>query len=141
MSEFKALIVWVDQGLGHGHIALKTFEDEVEVHSMPISCTDELEVIHAEIGRYLRECADNSEEKPEPDKYKVTGLMSRPPISEPVKTWSVGVDTVRHYDLELNVDLSCGEFAEFLDGVMNTDMFKNRVHVNRGPKEPLKESE
>ena len=61
MSEFKALIVWVDQGLGHGHVALKTFEDELEVHSMPISCTDELEAIRSEIDRYLKTCEEDKE--------------------------------------------------------------------------------
>jgi len=56
--------------------------------------------------------------------------MARPSILEAQKTWSVGVGTVKHYDLELNVDLNCGELAEFLDYVMNTKEFRDEVSIN-----------
>ena len=65
-----------------------------------------------------------------PDKYKVTGLMARDRIEKAQPTWSVGEDTVKHYDLELNVDLNCGELAEFLNYAMNTREFRDKVSVN-----------
>jgi len=53
MSEYKAVLVWIDQGMGHGHVALKTFEDKAVLNKMPIKCPAELIAIHNEINDYL----------------------------------------------------------------------------------------
>ena len=52
-EEIRSKIVWIDQGMGHGHVELKTFEGENELHSMHISCTEEIESIKKETDRYL----------------------------------------------------------------------------------------
>ena len=62
---------------------------------------------------------------------KVTALSGSPRIIKPRTTYSVGVDTIMHYELELNAEINCGDFAEFLDEVMNTKEFKKRVKIYR----------
>ena len=61
MSKVTADLVWVDQGLGHGHTAINVYEDG-NVKSFPFNGRAELIVIKEAIEKYLEE--EKKEEEP-----------------------------------------------------------------------------
>ena len=58
-KDIESAVVWVDQGMGHGHVALVSFFKKVESGKIVINGTEQLVNIRDAINDYLKEEQEN----------------------------------------------------------------------------------